>query len=39
MRGGSGLESSKSDESVKKPEKTIMGGLADFGSLVINKIM
>jgi hypothetical protein len=39
MRGGSGLESAKSDESAKKPEKTIMGGLADFGSLVINKIM
>ena len=31
--------SSKNDELPKKSEKTIMGGLADFGSLVINKIM
>jgi DNA-directed RNA polymerase II subunit RPB2 len=34
---GRGFESSKNES--QKPEKTIMGGLADFGSLVINKIM
>jgi len=37
MKGGD--SSFKKDEPPKKSEKTIMGGLADFGSLVINKIM
>ena len=36
MNGGS---SSKSDDNMKKPEKSLLGGLADFGNLVINKIM
>jgi hypothetical protein len=42
MKGGNGsfYESSslKNDNTQKKP-KTILGGLADFGNLVINKIM
>ena len=37
MKGGD--SSFKKDDPPKKSEKTIMGGLADFGSLVINKIM
>jgi DNA-directed RNA polymerase II subunit RPB2 len=32
-----GSESAKNEQ--QKPEKTILGGLADFGNLVINKIM
>jgi hypothetical protein len=36
MNGGS---SSNSDDNAKKPEKSLLGGLADFGNLVINKIM
>jgi hypothetical protein len=39
MKGGSGFESTKFEESTKKTDKTILGGLADFGNLVINKIM
>ena len=35
----SGSGSGSTGESPKKTEKTIMGGLADFGNLVINKIM
>jgi hypothetical protein len=36
MNGGS---SSNSDDNVKKPEKSLLSGLSDFGNLVINKIM
>ena len=36
MNGGS---SSKSDDNMKKPEKSLLSGLSDFGNLVINKIM
>jgi hypothetical protein len=38
MKGG-GSDSSFKKEDSQKPQKTILGGLADFGSLVINKIM